>query len=236
MVRDPARVGAGLVALGCAAALAWLSLSASPALATVRVDGARHVRVGQAIAQSGLLDEPAFIASATEARRRLRTLPAVRDARVEIMLPSGARITLVEREAVGRWVAADGLEWFVDAEGFLFPSAEPAAAPDLRIVDQRGPRSPGERIDPALVLVALRLAAVAPGELRADATAPRVVMTTGATGLTLRFGSGWEIRFGGPESFEEKLALAKRFLRDNPQRGLDYVDVRSADRIVVSPQ
>ena len=57
-----------------------------------------------------------------------------------------------------------------------------------------------------------------------------------SSGLVLRFGSAWEIRFGGPEAFDEKLALAKRYLRDNPQRRLDYVDVRSVDRIVVSPQ
>jgi hypothetical protein len=205
-------------------------------IASIEVAGARHVRVGQAIAQSGLADQQSFIASAADARRRLRTLPAVRDARVEIALPSSARITLVEREAVGRWVASNGLEWFVDGEGVLFPSADGTAAPQLRVSDERGPRSGGERLDPALVRVAMRLAAIAPGELRADATAPRVVMTSGASGLVLRFGSGWEIRFGGPESFEEKLALAKRYLRDNPQRRLDYVDVRSADRIVVSPQ
>jgi hypothetical protein len=160
----------------------------------------------------------------------------VRDARVEIALPSEARITLVEREAIGRWVASNGLEWFVDADGVLFPSADGTAAPQLRVTDERGPRTAGERLDPALVGVAMRLAAIAPGELRADATAPRVFMTAGASGLVLRFGSGWEIRFGGPESFEEKLSLAKRYLRDNPTRRLDYVDVRSADRIVVSPQ
>ena len=200
------------------------------------VVGARHVRVGQAIAQSGLLEIPSFSASAAQARARLRTLPAVKDARVEIALPSSARITLVEREAVGRWVASDGLEWFVDAEGILFPSNDASAAPSLRVTDERAPKSAGERLDPALVQVALRLAAIAPGELRADATVPRVVMTAGASGLVLRFGSGWEIRFGGPESFDEKLALAKRYLRDNAQRRLDYVDVRSPDRIVVSPQ
>ena len=198
--------------------------------------GARHVRVGQAIAQSGLLDMPTFLSSASEARARLRTLPAVKDAKVEIALPESARITLAEREAVGRWVASNGLEWYVDADGVLFPSADANAAPQLRVADERGPRSAGERLDPALVLVALRLATIAPGELRADATAPRAVMTAGASGLVLRFGSGWEIRFGGPDSFDDKLALAKRYLRDNPQRRLDYVDVRSVDRIVVSPQ
>ena len=61
-------------------------------------------------------------------------------------------------------------------------------------------------------------------------------MTAGSSGLVLRFGTGWEVRFGGPEAFEDKLALVKRYLRDNPTRRLDYVDVRSADRIVVSPQ
>jgi hypothetical protein len=233
---DANRVAAGIVAVACAVALAWLSLASSPAIASVDVVGARHVRVGQAIAQSALLDAPSFIASAADARTRLRTLPAIRDARVEIQLPSSARITLTEREAVGRWIAANALEWFVDAEGVLFPSADASAAPQLRVSDERGPKTAGERLDPALVQVALRLAAIAPGELRADATAPHVAMSTGPSGLVLRFGSGWEIRFGGPEAFDDKLALVKRYLRDNPQRRLDYVDVRSADRIVVSPQ
>ena len=220
----------------CAVSLAWISFAPTPAIATIDVLGARHVRVGQAIAQSGLRDAPAFEASATQARALLRALPAVRDAKVEVALPDHARITLVEREAVGRWIASDNLEWFVDHDGVLFPSADPTAAPQLRVTDERPAHSAGERLDPALVQVALRLAAIAPGELRADETAPKAVMTAGANGLVLRSGAGWEIRFGGPESFDEKLALAKRYLRDNPQRRLDYVDVRSPDRIVVSPQ
>jgi POTRA domain-containing FtsQ-type protein/cell division protein FtsQ len=211
-------------------------LSTQPTIATVTVTGARHVRIAQAIAQSGLLDTPAFLASAASARAQLRALPAVKDARVEVLLPSTASVVLQEREAAGRWIASNGLEWFVDAEGVIFPSAEGNAAPQLRVSDERPPLIVGSRLDPALVQVAFRLAAIAPGELRADATGPRVVMTSGASGLVLRFGTGWEIRFGGPESFDDKLAVAKRYLRDNPTRRLDYVDVRSPDRIVVSPQ
>jgi hypothetical protein len=216
--------------------LVWISVSLTPTIANVSVFGARHVRVGQAIAQSGLVDAQTFLASAAVARARLRALPAVRDARVEILLPSSANIALVEREAMGRWVSSNGLEWFIDAEGVIFPSADATAAPTLRVFDERPPQSAGTRIDPALVRVALRIAAIASGELRADATAPKTVMTAGASGLVLRFATAWEIRFGGPEAFDEKLALAKRYLRDNPQRRLDYVDVRSADHIVVSPQ
>ena len=198
--------------------------------------GAKHVSRDAARSQSGLDGGPTFRASAADARVRLRTLPAVRDARVEILLPGTARITLVEREAVGRWVASDNTEWFIDASGVLFPSIDRTGAPDLRVFDERPPRSAGERIDPpALVDAALRLAALAPGELRTDATDLRVVMTAGANGLVLRTGAKWEIRFGNADRFDEKLSLAKRYLRDNPTRRLDYVDVRSPDRIVFSP-
>ncbi len=199
------------------------------------VTGAKHVSRDAARARSGLDGAPTFLASAGEARARLRTLPAVRDARAEIVLPSTARLTLVEREAVGRWVAGDGLEWYVDASGVLFASIDRAGAPELRVFDERGPRSAGEGVEPTLVAAALRLAALAPGELRADATDLRVVVTSGANGLVLRAGANWEVRFGGAERFEEKLSLAKRFLRENATRRLDYVDVRSPDRIVFSP-
>jgi len=235
-IADPARATAAVIAVACGALLVAIFLSATPTITTVAVAGARHVRIGQAIAQSGLLDTPAFLASAASARAQLRALPAVKDARVEILLPSTASVVLQEREAAGRWIASNGLEWFVDSEGVLFPSADANAAPPLRVFDERPPQGPGARLDPALVQVAMRIAAIAPGELRTDATAPKAVMTVGANGLVLRFGTNWEIRFGGPEGFDEKLALAKRYLRDNPQRRLDYVDVRSADRIVVSPQ
>lgn len=202
----------------------------------VVVVGARHVSRDAARSQSGLDGVPTFLASAADARAQLRTLAAVRDARVELFLPSTARITLLERQAVGRWVASDNVEWFIDANGVLFPSIDRTGAPDLRVLDERAPHTAGERIDPpALVEAALRLAALAPGELRSDATDLRVVVTSGANGLVLRTGARWEIRFGTADRFDEKLSIAKRFLVDNPTRRLDYVDVRSPDRIVFSP-
>jgi cell division septal protein FtsQ len=202
----------------------------------VVVVGAKHVSTDAARTESGLDGVPTFLASAADARAQLRTLAAVRDARVEVLLPSTARITLVERQAVGRWIASDNVEWFIDASGILFPSIDRTGAPDLRVFDERAPHTAGERIEPpALVEAALRLAALAPGELRADATDLRVAMTAGANGLVLRSASRWEIRFGTADRFDEKLSLARRFLLDNPTRRLDYVDVRSPDRIVFSP-
>ena len=224
------------MAIVCAAALMVVALANVARVDDVLVVGAKHVSRDAVRSQSGLDGVPTFLASAADARAQLRTLAAVRDARVEILLPSTARITLVERQAVGRWVASDNVEWFIDASGILFPSIDRTGAPDLRVFDERAARSAGNHIDPpALVEAALRLAALAPGELRSDATDLRVVMTAGANGLVLRTAAKWEIRFGTADRFDEKLSLAKRFLVDNPTRRLDYVDVRSADRIVFSP-
>jgi hypothetical protein len=203
---------------------------------TVEVTGARHVSREHVLGVTELHRAPVFLASAREARDVLLAIPAVRDARVDIELPGSARIVLVEREAAGRWVVG-ALEWFVDADGILFSSSDPTAAPSLRVRDTRtGVRTAEDRIDPSLVAASLRLAKIAPGELRADATAPAVRVDDGANGIVLETGGGWEVRFGAPERIEEKLALAMRFLRDQPGRRLEYLDVRSTDRIVFSPE
>ena len=143
---------------------------------------------------------------------------------------------LSERAPTLRWIAG-GVEWFVDAEGVLFSSIDPRGAPELRVTDERSARQAGDRLDPALVDAATKLARLSPQDLRADATSPRVVLTSGSNGLVLRVGggAGWEIRFGGAERIDDKIAQVKRYLRDNPQRKLDYVDVRTPDSIVVSP-
>jgi hypothetical protein len=209
--------------------------SASPQISAVDVVGARHLTVAQATSASGLLGRPAFQASASEGRAALVRLPALRDARVDLGLPASARVTLIEREAAARWVVG-ATEWFIDADGVLFASADASAAPSLRVRDLRSPaRAPGERVDPALVASALRLAKVAPGELRSDATAPAVRIEPGPNGIVLSSGAGWEIRFGTSDRVEEKLQAALVVLRGSPDRRLEYVDVRTLPQVVVSP-
>jgi cell division septal protein FtsQ len=227
---------AGVLSLACAAAIAATALSPVWRIRAVTVEGAHHVGADAAVAASALEDTQAFTASTAKARERvLRSLAAVRDARVEIRIPDQARIVLIERVAIGKWSAA-GTEWFIDGDGYLFSSIDPRGAPDLRVTDERGARQAGDRLDPALVDAAMKLARLGPQDLRADATSPRVILTAGGEGLVLRVASGWEIRFGGAERMDEKIALARRYLRDNPQRKLDYLDVRTPDQIVFSPK
>jgi cell division septal protein FtsQ len=220
----------------CAAAILAVSIGPFWRIRDVAIEGAHHVAVDAVVAASGLLAVQSFTASAARARDRVVRLPQVRDARVEIQIPGLARVVLTERFAIARWVSsANGTELFVDADGVLFSSLDPRGGPDLRVTDEQKARQAGDRLDPALVDAATKLARLKPQDLRADATSPRVVLTAGATGLVLRVGAGWEIRFGGAERIDDKIANARRFLRDNPQRKLDYVDVRSPDQIVFSP-
>jgi cell division protein FtsQ len=218
----------------CAAAIVAASIGPFWRIRDVAIEGAHHVAVDTVVTTTGLLEAQSFTASAARARERLLKLPAVRDARVDIRIPDRARVVLMERNAIARWVSG-GSEWFVDAEGVLFSSLDPRGAPDVRVTDEQKPRQAGDRLDPALVDAATKLARLGPQELRPDATSPRVVLAAGAAGLVLRVAAGWEIRFGGAERLDDKIANVRRFLRENPQRKLDYVDVRSPDQIVFSP-
>jgi len=222
--------------LGCLGTLGGAATWTGAAVVdAVTVEGAHHVTAAAVAAASGLVGAPAFRASALDARERVRALPAVRDARVAIALPGAARIELVERQAIGRWAAA-GTEWFVDDDGVLFASADPTGAPELRVMDDRRARTAGDRLDPALVSTTLRLAAIPAGELRADMTRPSVRIDPGSAGIVLRSGGRLEIRFGGPERFDEKLAIVRAYFKNNPDRPLDYVDVARPEFIVVRPE
>jgi cell division septal protein FtsQ len=227
------------LAVGCGIALLVIGLSGSPKVTGLTVRGARHLTEAQVAAAAGLAGRPVFVASASEARAAVLRLPAVRDAHVRITLPDMAEIDLAERDAVARWVTGP-TEWYVDAEGVVFGSADPQGAPTIRVIDDRettrtcAGRAGGRCVDPAVLLGALRLARIAPGELRPDALKPEVHVDP-TQGLVVRSGAGWEIRFGTADDLEKKLSNAKKVLSDDPKRRLDYVDVRSPDRIVFSP-
>jgi cell division septal protein FtsQ len=217
-----------------------IALAGAPRIASVTVAGIHHLTPAAVVGATGLVGRPAFTASTADARTALLALPAVRDARVRVTLPDAAQVDVVERDAIGRWVTGT-VEWLVDSDGVLFASADAATAPQLRATDDRDTtrvcagRAGGRCVDPAVVVAAFRLARIGPGELRADATRPEVRIDA-TYGLVVRSGAGWDVRFGAPDDLERKLSNAKKVLSDEPKRRLDYVDVRSADRIVFSPQ
>jgi len=227
------------LATGCAVALVVVALAATPRVANVSVTGAHHLTADAVKVATGLVGRPVFTTGTADARAALLQLPALRDARVQISLPDAAHVDVVERDAIGRWTIA-GTDWLVDADGVVFLSRDPQSAPQFRAVDDRdatrscAAKGGGRCVDPAVVTGAFRLARIASGELRADATKPDVRVDA-TQGLVVRSGAGWEIRFGTPDDLERKLSNAKQQLSANPTRRLDYVDVRSPDHVVLFP-
>ena len=146
---------------------------------------------------------------------RLRTLPAVADASVELVLPDTLRVRLVEREPIVVWQVGEQ-RFLVDADRFIFATAEPTTTLPV-IVDRRvswndaldlesrdGPglaglaRTPqiGDVLDPVDFDAATRLASLRPVDVGSGAAALHVTiddehgfsLDTGPTGWTAVFG------------------------------------------------
>ena len=116
------------MAAACAVALIAIGFAGAPRIDGLAVMGARHLTAAQVSAAAGLAGQPVFSANAADARAAVLRLPALLDARVRIALPATARIEVTEREAIARW-SVGPLEWYIDAEGVLFGSADPQGAP-----------------------------------------------------------------------------------------------------------
>ena len=146
---------------------------------------------------------------------RLRTLPAVADASIELVLPDTLRVRLLERKPIVVWQVGEQ-RFLVDADRFIFATAEPTATLPV-IVDRRVPRNDGldlesregpglaglartprigDVLDPVDFDAATRLASLRPVDVGSGAAALHVTIDdehgfsvdTGPTGWTAVFG------------------------------------------------
>jgi len=146
---------------------------------------------------------------------RLRTLPAVADASIEVVLPDTLRVRLVERQPIVVWQVGDS-RFLVDADRFIFAMAD--ATTDLPvIVDRRVPASDaldpdsragpnqvglaqvpriGDILDPVDFDAATRLASLRPVDVGSGAAALHVSIDD-EHGFSLDTGpAGWTAVFG----------------------------------------
>lgn len=225
------RLYAGLLALACAAGFAAALGAPAFVIREVAVAGAARIDPGEVRDRSGLFGENAFRASVSDAAARVRGLPAVRDARVTVLLPDRARVEVEERIPVAV-ISAAGQRLFVDHEGALFSAVATAdALPTLE--DESARHAPGERIDAALVVAARTVAALQPAYFGRQVERLRL---TQAYGLVLTLERGTEVRLGSTDRLDAKLDAARRVVLPRASRRLDYVDVRSLDGIAYFPQ
>jgi hypothetical protein len=145
---------------------------------------------------------------------RLRALPAVADASIEIVLPDTLRVRITERRAVLIWQLGER-RLLVDAEGVAF--ADAAGTTELPLIDdRRAPAVPaadegrldlqrhfqahvlavGDRIDPVDFDAAARLGSLRPADLGSGAAGLHIRIDD-AQGFSIDTGKGgWTAVFG----------------------------------------
>lgn len=135
--------------------------------------------------------------------QRLRALPTVLDARVEVSLPDTLVVRIVEREPILVWRVGD-LGYLVDPSGVIFTvidDANAGAAADLlSVTDARassaGTIGPGTVIDPVYFDAATRLAALVPDDIGSSATSLAVTITDSSGFLVSTRPGSWVAVFG----------------------------------------
>ena len=164
------------------------------------------------------------------ARIDVTRLPTVAEVEFDRAYPHTLRVVVVPERPVA--VVRQGADSYVVSErGRVMARAERTARPALaRIWVAKDTRlEPGAFVDGDL-----RTAVDAVTPLAGTRFPSRVVSVATQDGLTLRLASGLELRLGGTDHVDLKLAVAAQVLRLLPA-GSGYLDVSVPDRPVAGP-
>ena len=188
-------------------------------------------------------------------RAEIERLPAVSEARVEALLPDQLQITLAEKQATFMWQTSSA-RMIGAADGTLIGQVPvPADLPNdlvrLPLVDDRRVASAdlavGDRIPPALLAVALRLAHMDPARL-GSTTARLALRLDDEHGFVLVASeAGWQAALGlygvdladdrshPGDRIDAQMAAIRTLFSMHPESGVSWVDVRNPGRVYWRP-
>jgi hypothetical protein len=178
---------------------------------------------------------------------RLRALPGVAGATVEVALPDTLSVEIVEREAILGWAVAD-VRFLVDREGVLFALADPQATDTgglPLVADTRASAAGlgvGDTLDGVDLDAATRLASLVPTDVGSVAAALRVAVSD-ANGFTLGTSpASWVAVFGlytpnlrTPELIPGQVRLLRSLL-DGREAVIDQVILADAENGTYIPK
>ena len=198
----PIRAAALLGMLVSAGAIYGLSSSSVFGLREVSVGTLRFIDPARLRDSVGVAADTNLFALATdEVAGRLRALPAVAAANVEVRLPDTLSVTVREREPILVWVAGTN-RFLVDRDGVLFATATEAtpvvggvpAMTDTRVASAT--LGIGGRLDAIDLDAATRLGSLRPADVGSTA-AGLVVSVTDENGFVVKATpGGWSAIFG----------------------------------------
>jgi cell division septal protein FtsQ len=213
------RVGSLLLALASLAALAFMFLSDDFYVFDVAVQGNSLVTAEQVFQQSEIEGYSIFFIDPATIEDRIRAIPDVREATVQISLPNVMVIDLQERQARAIWQIGEQ-RYGVDDEG-LAVSLQGETDPGLIIKDLDGsPIELGQQVNLEVVTAAETYHALLPaiGEFEYSQE----------HGISYLNEHGWRVYLGDGERAELKVAVLDALVKELTARAaaVDLIDVR----------
>lgn len=252
----PGRVAAGVLAAILVGGLLALINGPWLRVANVAWAGERYTPASQLRGALASLDgAPLLTVDATALAAHLQRLPAVATAKVEAVLPGTVKVTIVEKVAAFVWQTS-AVRLIGVADGTLIAQVAlgadlPADLAALPLIDDRRVESRdvivGDRLDPATLRAALRLAEVEPAAFGSVAANLKVRLTDADGFLLVSSGPGWLADFGfypdqeagQPGTFEERveaqIAAVRTLFQFQSERGVGWVDARDPRRVYWRP-
>jgi cell division protein FtsQ len=174
---------------------------------------------------------------------RLRALPLVQSAQVNVVLPDAVEVTVVERQPAAFWVSG-GASYLVDREGTILKAVDPDTqqaracagqpcdprlAPMPIVAQMDGPPlTPGSQVQASALTASARLTTLLPRV----GVEPLGFEWSLDTGLEVPTRDGWRARFDDQASVDQQVA-ALRSIRDELTRTratAALIDLRFGDR------
>ena len=214
----PSHYVAFLVLLATVAALVYTFRSFDFFVYAADIDNVRYTSSTEAYEQTGIDGKSIFFVDPTAVRKRMLTMPHVRDAEVSIALPAKIHIAVQEREPVVLYQVQGDSMW-IDLEGFISPAADQREGL-VKLVDDAAAASQGGAIDPALLDAVRRITQNLPEVSTFRYQEP--------FGLFFFSPEGWQVNLGSAERMEEKLATWEAMRRQILKEGApaQFVDLR----------
>jgi hypothetical protein len=220
--RSKLRMIAAALLVVLIAAAAWLGLDDRFYVMKLSVIGAARTPPLEVANTSGLVGMHIFWVNAAEAEARLlRSLPALKSARVTCQLPAQCSIEVVERTPLIAWQYGQAVTW-VDADGATFNAR--AAQPDLNLITIEAAQGPaliaGQPADPKVIAAAVSVAQALPGVRR--------YRYGGAHGLEFDDERGFPVYLGLANDMRDRVMIWQALRENLIARGVQpkFVDIR----------
>jgi cell division septal protein FtsQ len=216
---SPARIiGLGLMTL-ILVVVGFLLLSDVFFVYEVEATGLHAVSPERLLAASGVENYNIFYLRREDIAARVKALPEVKDATVEIRLPSRVIIHVQERAASVVW-RRSGVEMWVDSDGVTLPVQGELTNAPVILDTTAGTLQQGQKVDGKAVAAALELSRLMP-EARTFQYSPD-------TGISMVTEGGWPVVFGDSSDAEVKVFVYRQISRSLEVQGIQpkYVDVR----------